>query len=268
MKRIIMGLYVVAVLFAGVGFVQATLHEFTLKDGRTLKAEIVSYNAKLKKVELKREDGKLIPVNPAVFTEADQSYIMAWASLDGVRSERFFKVTCEKDLVEKWKKEEMDDVMYDGGDMVKELVSVSKFQRYIYNLTLENKNTFPLENLKLEYRVFYGQEEDAGSSKVVEQEKVVSGSLNIKRVASGKKTELKTDSVVLRDTQYSTSISYGSSATTRSRESGELKGIWVRIMATGPDGQTVVRDIFEPSSLEGKHKWPESQGKKSRKRKS
>lgn len=256
-------------LLASCGFAGASsLHEFTLKDGRTLKAEIVSFNATLKKVELKREDGKRIPVNPSVFTEEDQNYIMAWASLDGIRNERLFKVTCEKDLVEKWKKEEMANVQYDGGNVGKELVSVSRFQRYIYNLTLENKNTFSLENLKLEYRVFYGQEEDAGSSKVAEQEKVVSGSVNVKQIAPRKKIELKTEPVVLRDTQYSTSVSYGTAETTKTRESGDLKGIWVRITATGPDGQTVVRDIFEPSSLEGKHKWPESQDKKSRKRKS
>jgi len=267
MKRRIMGFYVVAVLFAGVGFVQAALHEFTLKDGRTLKAEIVSYNAKLKKVELKREDGKRIPVNPSVFAEEDQKYIMAWATLDGVRNERLFKVNCEKDLVEKWKKEEMGDVTYDGGDPVKELLSTSRFERYVFELNLENKNEFALENLTLEYRVFYEQEVAVGASKVEAKSGVLPGKLDVKRVGPREKMKLKTEAVVLRDTQYPSSITFKGGAT-MGRESGEIEGIWVRITAAGADGQTVSRDVFEPSSLEGKHKWPEIISKKSRKQKS
>ncbi len=233
---------------------QAKLHEFTLKDGRTLKAEIVSYNARLGNVELKREDGKRIPVKPTVFSEADQKYIKEWAVLDGVRNERFFKVVCEKDLVEKWKKEEMAEVTYSGGDVQKELVSVSKFERYVFELNLENKNEFALENLQVEYRIFYEQEVSAGSSKPVAKKKVLLGELKVKQIDPRGKKKLKTESVVVHGTEYSSSITYG--GVTKERESGEIEGIWLRITATGSDGQSVVREVFEPSNLEGKHKWP------------
>ena len=79
-----------SIFLFGTAHARVELHEFTLKDGRTLKAEIVGYNAKLGKVELKRTDGKRVPVKPTVFVEADQSYIREWFMLDGVRNERLF----------------------------------------------------------------------------------------------------------------------------------------------------------------------------------
>lgn len=246
-----------SVFLFGTAHAWAEQHEFTLKDGRTLKAEIVGYNAKLGKVELKRADGKRVPVKPTVFVEADQKYIKEWFMLDGVRSERLFKITCKKDLVEKWKKEEEAEVRYDGGSMGKELVSVSRFKRYVFELNLENRNDFALENLKMEYRVFYEQEVSTGSSKVVAKDKVLSGSLEVKRIDPREKMKLTTEPVVLRDTEYSSSITYGESGITRDRESSEIKGFCLRIISTGSDGQTVLREVCEPSSFAGKYKWPE-----------
>ncbi|MCK4564884.1 MAG: hypothetical protein KAU94_09445, partial [Verrucomicrobia bacterium] len=234
-----------SIFLFGTAHARAELHEFTLKDGRTLKAEIVGYNAKLGKVELKRADGKRVPVKPAVFVEADQKYIKEWTILDGVRNERFFKVACKKVMAEKWKKEEEDEVQYDDGSSERVLVSISKFKRYVYELNLENRNDFAVENLKLEYRVFYEQEVSTGSAKVVAKDKVLSGSLEVKRMGPREKKKLTTEPVVLRDTEYSSDITYGESGITRERESSEIKGFCLRIIATGSDGQTVLREIFE-----------------------
>ncbi len=163
-----------SIFLFGTAHARAELHEFTLKDGRTLKAEIVGYNAKLGKVELKREDEKRVPVKPTVFVEADQKYIREWSVLDGVRNERLFKVACKKVMAEKWKKK-----------------------------------------------------------------------------------KLATEPVVLRDTEYLSNIIYGESGITKERESSEIKGFCLRIIATGSDGQTALREVFEPSSFAGKYKWPE-----------
>ena len=107
--------------------------------------------------------------------------------------------------------------------------------------------------------MFYEQEASAGvSTKVVAKGQVLSGDLKVRRIGPREKKKLETEGVVLRDTQYSSSVSYGESGATKSRESGEIEGVWLRITATGPDGQTVVRETFEPRSLEGKHEWPKA----------
>ncbi|MCK4563989.1 MAG: SUMF1/EgtB/PvdO family nonheme iron enzyme [Verrucomicrobia bacterium] len=62
----------------GAMLAKADLHEFTLMDGRTIKAEIVRYNAVLRKVDLKREDGKIVQVKSAIFVESDQRFIKEW----------------------------------------------------------------------------------------------------------------------------------------------------------------------------------------------
>ncbi|NNJ71296.1 MAG: hypothetical protein HKP10_08440, partial [Kiritimatiellales bacterium] len=57
---------------------KAELREFKTPDGKSVMAEIVGYNAKLGKVELKRENGKRVKVKPSVFVEEDQQYITDW----------------------------------------------------------------------------------------------------------------------------------------------------------------------------------------------
>lgn len=242
------------VLHGNIG-VQAGMREFKLLDGRTLTAEIVGYNSKLGKVELKRKDGKRIPVKPTVFVEEDQKYIQGWAMLDGVRNERFFKMSCKKDLVEKWKDEKEENVNYGDGATGKETISISRFERYVFEVDLENRNEFALKNLKVEYRIFYEQEATSGSGKIIAEKKVLSGSMDVEQIALRGKKKLTTKPVVLRDTQYASDITF--SGIKRERESGEIKGIWLRVMASELDGQTVMREVFEPSSLAGKYNWSE-----------
>ncbi|MEI6892872.1 MAG: SUMF1/EgtB/PvdO family nonheme iron enzyme [Pontiella sp.] len=59
---------------------KALLHEFELKDGRTIKAEVVRFNSALGQVDLEREDGKRVKVKANIFTAKDQNYIKQWKS--------------------------------------------------------------------------------------------------------------------------------------------------------------------------------------------
>jgi len=242
MKRwfVVAGMSVFVLLANRVG---AEMREFKLPDGRSIKAEIVSFNAKLGKVELKLANGKRKKVNPGLFVEEDQKFIKEWAALDGFRNKRFFKVECAKKRTEKWGEE-------DSAYQV-------KYDRYIYNITLENRNEYPLENIKVEYRIFYEQEEnDRSTRKVVVNKNVKSGEADVKRILPRGKTVLPTESVVLAKFEFNTGDYYvpgGDPETT----SGEIKGIWVRIQIETEGGQTAVRNVFEPAGLEGKYAWPE-----------
>ncbi len=220
----------------------AEMREFNLPDGRSLQAEIMSYNDKLDKVELKLANGKRKKVSPSLFVEKDQKYIKEWAVLDGFCNKAFFKVSCKKNLEKKWKKE--DDAFQ------------VKYTQYNYILTLENRNAYPLKNIKVEYRIFYEQEKnDRRTKKVVVDKNVKAGVEKVSRILPRGKKELSTESVVLEKFEFNTGDFYvpgGDPETT----TGEIKGIWVRMHITTAGGLTAVRNLFEPAGLEGKYAWP------------
>ncbi len=246
--------YIATLIVAGALSTQAEMHTFNLPDGREIEAEIMGYNGKLGHVELKRADGKRVKVEPTLFVDADQKYIQEWASLDGFRNTRLFKISCKRNLVEKWKEAEEGMVTYSDGSRERETVSETKFERHVYELILENRTGIPLEGLTAEYRIFYEQDSlQTKGSKVKTEEKRISGSLDISRLDAAEKKMLTTKPVVIHDKEYTGDITYGERL--REKERGEVKGLWLRITASTSGGQTAVREIYDPSGVEGKYSW-------------
>lgn len=230
----------------------AKMREFTSPDGRTLQAEIVSFNGKLGKVTLKLANGRIRRVEPSRFVEEDQKYIKEWASLDGFRNKTFFKISCSKDMVEKWKDNIEGRVSYGGGSSEKATVGEMKFEKYAYNLLLENRNDVPLENIEVEYCIFCKQKGkgqwESGTDWFQKENK---GTLAIKKLpAKSKKTLTTKPSVIARQEIL------GDFVQSYEKISAELEGIWVRITIKTPGGQSAVRNVFQPKNLEGKHAWP------------
>jgi hypothetical protein len=237
-RNVFMGMVATAVLG---GVAQAEPHEFKLPDGRSIKAEIIGYNAKLGQVELVLANKKRKKINPAIFVEKDQEFIKEWASMDGFRNKSSFKVDCSKKKLEQWKED--DDAFQ------------TKFERYAFEVALENRSALPIEGLKAEYRIFYEQEEnDRATKKVVTGKLVKTGALDIERVRPKEKRRIDTESVVLKEFEFNMSDYYVEDGEPEST-SGEIKGIWLRLTVSTPSGQTAVRDIYEPESLRGKYAW-------------
>lgn len=219
----------------------AELHEFNLPDGRSIKAEIVGYNARLGKVELKLGNGSRKKVSPAVFVQADQDYIQDWAALEGFRNSSAFKVECSKKKLESWK---------EGND-----VEEYKYEKYVYEVMLENRTASTIDNMSVEYRIYYEQEvNDGNTKKVVDRELVKKGALDVDDIRTKEVLRLKTEPVVIHEYEYNISDYYREGGDPEST-TGEIQGIWLRISVKTPGGQTAVRDIYEPSSLKGKHRW-------------
>ena len=224
-------------------------------EGKSVKAEIIDFNSNLGQVTLKRQNGKRVKVKPSIFVEADQEYIKQWASFKGFRSESLFKISCEDKLVEKWKEVEEREMTYSnsGNSAGKMTVSESKFERYVYELNLENRSGIALSNLRFEYCIFYEQDIQPRAGKIEIEKKVESGKIEAVQVAGKEKKILLTNPIVLRNKEYMGEFNYGGAK--REKESGDLKGIWLRIFCTTDSGQTVTRNVFEPSSIEGKYSW-------------
>jgi len=218
----------------------AELHEFNLPDGRSVKAEIVGYNARLGKVELKLANGSRKKVSPSLFVQADQDFIQDWAALDGFRNPRQFKVECDEKTVEKWKKES------DAHEI--------KYEKVVYEIKLQNKTPADLNSLTAEYQIYYEQEKSVPGKNKETVKLQKAGKFDLKKMRTKEVRTLKTEPVVLESYSFNSAEYYYDSGDPENTE-GEIEGIWLRITAKTPNGQTAVRDIYEPSSLKGKYSW-------------
>ncbi|MEA2068998.1 MAG: hypothetical protein U9P12_07350, partial [Verrucomicrobiota bacterium] len=193
-------------------------------------------------------------IKPAIFVEKDQDFITDWAKLAGFRSPSFFKIECKKDLVEKWKDTEEAEVHYSNGGVDTETISETKFERVIYEIYLENRNDVPLSNLKFEYRIFYEQSVNADQAgKLSTSRNNKNGELKVNRLSPKAKMVLKTEAVVIHEKEYVGEITSGGS--NFAKESGEIKGVWIKIHTKTASGETVTRDVYEPEKIKGKYVW-------------
>ncbi|MDF7824036.1 hypothetical protein P4B35_08425 [Pontiellaceae bacterium B12227] len=250
MKR----LFFVLIFALSVGLVRAEMHTFKLPDGRSIVAEIVDVNARQGIVELRLENGSVKKIKPSIFVQEDQDYISAWSELAGFRSPAFFKISCKRKLDEKWDEEESGKISYSDGSVEDETISETKYEKFIYEILLENRNKVPLQDLTLEYRIFYEQGTgDATGTKLVVAKKNVAGKLEVARLDSKAKTTLKSSPVVIHDKDWNGDYTYKGGDPVS--ESGEVKGIWLRVQTKGVDGKPVIRDVYEPESIAGKYAW-------------
>jgi len=235
----------------------AELREFKLPDGRAIKAEIVSFNGKLGKVELKLENGSLRKVKPGIFVEEDQKYIKEWAAVKAFMNKAFFKLSCQKDLVEKWKDDIVSQVSYGGGSLETESIGEMKFEKFAYKVLLDNRNDVSLENLEIKYCIFCKEKGKGRWRKGKDWfSNETSGTIQIDNLsAKSKKTE-ETEPVVIARQEITGDIVSSGTGSSFEKIGVELEGIWVRVTIKMPSGQTAIRDIFEPESLKGKHTWP------------
>lgn len=225
-----------------VGTVKAELHEFNLPDGRALKAEILGYNARLGMVELKREDGTPVKVKPSLFVDEDRHYINEWVSLEDFRDSRRMKVDLKERIVKKWR-EDSD-------------TEQRSFKNVVYEVSLHNKSSLDFNGVKVEYRIYYDKERNNHKTgKVDTIPSVLSGSLDMKSIAASQAHSEVTKPVKLLKYSYNISDYYRIDGKDPESTQDDIRGIWLRLTMETPTGVRAVRDVFEPSSIEGKYKW-------------
>ena len=208
-----------------IGRGEGTLHTFTTPDGRSLNATIKDYNDRTGKIQIKREDGKELWVLPTVFSEPDQEYIQQWIAADQFMSPIKFKIK---------------------GDSDKDIYS--KYKTTVeYEITLENKTDFPLNDLRIEYRFFILRQ---GYESNKDSNRVDGGQLLISNIPAKGKVSLKVPTLDLSSvfrTVQEISGSSGSITTYKQKTFEEhLKGFWVKVFGPEIDGIPSVREWCNP----------------------
>lgn len=212
---------------------EGTLHTFTTLDGRALKAKIKTYNERTKKIQIEREDGKLVSTLPSVFSELDQEYIQQWIAADQFMSLTKFRIKADSTETE---------------------ISKNKTE-VVYEITLENKTDYPFKDLRIEYRAFILSQGYEGCS---DSSRVGGGQLQISEIPAEKKISQQANpiSLISQFTRVSESSRWEGSTTYEKKTMREnLKGFWIKVYGPENDGTPTIREWYYPSNTSEDFSW-------------
>ena len=225
----------------------AELHTFRLPDGRTVDAEIISVDEQRGKVELRREDGKIVKVNLGIFIQEDQQRIQDWAVDYAFLSPRALKVNLKKQILNKWKEDFYRDYVYDGGGGETEtmLEKETRYEEIAFNITVKSALKVDIEELVVDYIIYYEQSLEAWNKTDMKQHRK-SGSITLLTLSPGKAFETQSESVVIHNDSLDSKR--WASGRHKVEGKGDVHGIRLRI-SKKIDGQIVYQEYAEPSSL-------------------
>lgn len=263
--RILIGLLT---LVAVITHAEDHYRTFTAKDGRTLNAKIIQYDAHADKLQIERQDKKKITVPSIAFSEKDQAYIKKWHIAQVFLSGTQFKIDVEREEVTSSKKEHEVDMSEGFGGSRRsgiQTVAIDKNTQYKYTLLIDNQSDLSLQNVTMEYRIYYKQQmpvKDAKANKnrqekdprpeqymAVDQDKVKDGKVRIEPIEPHSESELSTDSVTLL--KRSSNRPWGDKVDLKS----DLSGAWIKLTMRGPEGEILVREVASSSSIMKKFLW-------------
>ena len=231
----------VGVLMMAFGAHAATKYrDFTSAEGKTIKAAVKSYDAQKKMVTMERDNRKIMKVSISVFSEADQAYILEWEVLRCFSTERFLKISTKR------KKMDNDEESSAGSYRSMTVEDTG------YEIRLENRSATGFSNLKIDYCIFYEQEESSPSGNVTHQG-VYCGDLSIEDLAAKSKMEVLTKTVSTYTKELGSGVIYLSGA--ENVQHGDVHGIWIRLYMTLPSGEKGMREMCYPDSLSNSKAW-------------
>lgn len=188
----------------------AEAHTFTSPDGRTLEAEIVSSIGDT--VTLKLANGQTIVTQTNKFSTDDQAYITEWKKRNISSSNYKFSTEYSKDK-EGTSKRSSGGVTYTT-------------ENWVCNIKLTNTSGQPLNDLTLNYEVYYSQIDYRNP--VIRK---VTGSAPIASISHGGTAITKTVEVPLVTSQLQGGYIYGDGS--RARKKDTLEGVAVKVSHEG-----------------------------------
>lgn len=247
---------------------------FTVNDGRTLEATLLTVDPDRGQVEIQRNDGKTMRVDQTLFSKADQTYIRKWYAAHHLLNDRLHLTIKEIEGDYTKTKHEINFAEERAGRRGSGLgvveIATDKKTPLFYELELLNKGDLPIERLKVEYKLFYLQEE---AVKVNQEERpensnrpVLPSPHHQQEQLKIKKGRLQTLTLQPNETsnQATSNITLLERSATRRYEQyinldSEPLGIWVRCSLRDPDGGEVIRDFVEPDRLRKSVTWDQEE---------
>ncbi|MDZ8119457.1 hypothetical protein [Pontiella agarivorans] len=265
---------------------------FTNNAGKTLTDRIAKYDFLTQEVLLEKS-GK-VPLE--TFSAADQAYVLHWNQVEGFSSLLRFKMKLKKETWANLKHEQnitpyyMDAIQIPGKRTpTHNVIILEDYEEYNavylqaegYEITLRNQNLFPIENITVESKIFYEQEQyiipdslfssaenDYFDTVLTNKFRYCSETIPI--MVTREEVILNSEAAVIVDHQIERSLlnpskkggdtestdgistdieGFGEWDDHGRRRKGRVLGAWFRVGIEGLDGKMVWRDIASPSSL-------------------
>lgn len=221
-------------------FVQAEPQTLTDKQGRSLKADVISVSGD--QVKIKRDDGQTFNLSLANLSDDDQKRLKEWAAKNlpadalAVELSRAKFDTSKKDV----------DVTLTNGDLVKNGRTITE-EKWGYSITVSNRTAQPIEKLRAEYVLFATVDDIQVKEKQGLKRKRYKSAIDT--VPELGKTTFRTETISAIKSKYNGNIVAAKSGDSSSRET--LHGIWLRIY----HGDELVYEISAPETLRTTEKW-------------
>lgn len=217
----------------------ADARTFTSKDGRTIEAEIVSFEAE--GVRVKRSDsGQVLTLPFAALAEDDQRALRAEAREAAAKPK---PMPAGSVLIElsraKFSTEKKEDVG----------VTYS-YEQWGFNVTLTNRWNQPLEKLRAEYVLFLDPSEQLIDSKDEAKLKRLRGQADVEPIPMSGRVQFRTDTVEAVKVALKSGWVWGDADKKRTARD-KLYGVWVRIYR----GDELVAETAMPNTLATKEPW-------------
>ena len=216
--------------------------DFTNTQGQTVRARILSFNAKKGIVNIEPENGKGAKIPLSALIEKDQEYVRAWGNAQNFMNKGRFGISVER------QREKNEGKSRNQGITEMDVRNVG------YDISLENRSDVPLANLLVEYCIFYEQEGFKGNAdKLVCEQGVYCSKLDIDLIPARSEKNLQTAEVMVFKEELNSAWEYTSGAD--NVKHGQVHGLWLRASISLPNGERVYRDYCLPDSLPNSKTW-------------
>lgn len=219
---------------------QAEMFKLTDKQGRSIEADVLSIENDTARI--RRADGMRFDLPLANLAEADQKTLRDWAKREADKPlpPNSIEVMASRAKFDSQKSERQVPwvtTYSDGSSTTEYRTMVTTREQWGYSLTVSNTTLRPVDNLRVEYRLFGGGIASASIGN--------SGStLVIGTLKPREKTIVKTSSVTLTKEAYR-----GENA---KPVGSQLQGVWVRVYR----GNELVHESSTPDSIRLNQSWP------------
>lgn len=215
-------------------------HMFTDITGREISARILTYDSRKQNIRVEMGTGRQGNILLSQLSDADQEYVRQWQVGRDFMQDRRFVISAKR------KCEDNEEKTRKYGVITRDVENMS------YEILLENKSEMMFENIKMQYCIYYEQEESVTGGNETRQG-VYCGEADIESLTAGSKQKLKTDAVLIYKAELDSGYYY--TAGSDSSQDGAVRGIWVKFTMEMPGGDKVVRDFCMPDSIPNGHTW-------------
>lgn len=222
-------------------------HHLQDSNGKSVKAQIISYDSTDDTVEIQRADDKRFKVNLSIFSEETQNEIRAW----GYGYEFYETLQISVDT------RQLDAPDIDFGKKY----TAFEIDHIGYQIKLENPSETTFSNIEIIYCLYYRQLERYTGGRRLIEDGVTCGQFKVDSVEPGSNHDLTTDTILLyydrsgdKDIMQQTEL-FGRERYRLEDARGDVVGLRVRIIAMSPSGEKLMREHCTPPSLRKYTQW-------------